>query len=725
LTTTERACPNCRTLLPEAALAVGTPQYMAPEQATGEKDVDGRADLYAVGAMLYEMLTGAPPFTGANARSVLTKSLTEAPKRVSQSRPGVPEVLDPILERALAKSADDRFQTAQEFVAAMDAVRGTPTPLVAVPAISAPATQVTGAVAAPRGLRRWLTPVNLLVAVLAAAVLFFALRGRGSASGDDGSPRGNRLVVLPFDNKGGQNDLYLVEGISQQVRVRLNRLGALQVIAAGSSDQYRDSKKTLQDIGRELGADYILSADAQWAEADGGRLTVTPTLRDARSGKVRWEQTMEVPAVELAKTPTQIAAAVARELGAKPSEAERQDLERLPTANSEAYRSFLRGSFLTGADPETSRQSIREYEQAVALDAGFAQAWASLSSRYATLFANVSRTPANAERSKVALARAEELAPGSSFVRRARYIYLSNVVGDQAAAIAELDDMLRTYPNDAVLLATSATFDRERGELGTALAKLERARDLDPRQGNTLATLSSVYVALGRYPDAVQAGEALVAVRPRDLSSQQTLVIAHLASADLGGARAALKAGVQRGIPAPRMAAYMAAYQEVGFALEEAEQELVLRLTPSAFDDDRSWWAQSLATLHWQRGDTALARAFADSALAPTRELLAKAPEDLQQHGLLALMLAYLGRGAEARAEIERALPATDENNRVYNRVNAAKAELALGNREAATAHIAVFRKFGHFVTPGWMQVDPTYASLKGYPPFEQLIKAK
>jgi Flp pilus assembly protein TadD/TolB-like protein len=516
-----------------------------------------------------------------------------------------------------------------------------------------------------------------------------------------------------------------VEGISQQVRVRLNRLGSLQVIAAGSSDQYRDSKKTPQDIGRELGADYILSADAQWTESEGGSFTVTPTLRDARSGKVRWEQTLRLPAGDLAKAPSRIAAEVARELEATPSEAERQELERLPTANAEAYRSFLRGAYLTGSDPETSRQSIREFEQAVALDEGFAHAWAQLSVRYATLFAAVSRIPANAERAKLALERAEALAPGADFVRRARYAYLNNVVGDQAAAIAELDDMLRTYPNDAALLSTSASFDRLRGELGTALAKLERARDLDPRQANALSNLSSVYAALGRGADAVKAGEALVAVRPRDLSSLQTLVIAHLVNGDLGGARAALKAAVQRGVPAPRVAAHMAAYQEVGFALEDADQQMVLRLTPSAFDDDRSWWAQSLATLHWQRGDTALARAFADSALAPTRELLAKAPEDLQQHGLLALMLAYLGRGAEARAEIERALPATDENNRVYNRVNAAKAELALGNREAATAHIAAFRKAGHFVTPGWMQVDPTYASLKGYPPFEQLIKAK
>ncbi|HEX5633859.1 MAG TPA: protein kinase, partial [Gemmatimonadales bacterium] len=451
--------------LTKTGLAVGTPQYMAPEQAAGDKDVDGRADLYAVGAMLYEMLTGTPPFTGPNARTILTRSLTEMPKPVSQVRPGVPEVLDSLLQRALAKGMDERFQTAEQFVAAMDAIRGTPTSLGAIPAIAPPATMVTEAVPARTGLKRWLTPVNLLVAGLAAAVVFFALRGRGSAGGDDGSPRGNRLVVLPFSNAGGQNDLYLVEGISQQVRLRLGRLGALQVIAAGSSDQYRGSNKTPQDIGRELGADYLLSAEARWVEEGGGRLAVTPTLRDARSGKVRWEQALEIPAADLAKAPSRIAGEVARELGVTPSEAEATELERLPTANADAYRSYLRGNYLTGTDPETVRQSIKEYEQAVALDAGFAMGWAQLGARYTSLFGNVSRTPANAERAKVALDRAQALAPGADFVRRARYSYLVTVEGNQAAAMAELDDMLRTYPNDAVLLATSANFDLRRGEL--------------------------------------------------------------------------------------------------------------------------------------------------------------------------------------------------------------------------------------------------------------------
>jgi serine/threonine-protein kinase len=718
--------------LTRTGLAVGTPQYMAPEQASGEKDVDGRADVYATGAILYELLTGEPPFTGANPRAILTKSLTEAPRPVTAVRPGLPPMFDTLLQKALARSPDDRYATAEAFVAAIDMVRqSTPTPSQATMAIPGPATLATGAapsVSAKAGLAAWLTPRNGLVAALGAAALFFALRGRapGATGAGDGGPRGNRLVVLPFRNQGGQNDLYLVEGISSDVRNRLNRLSGLQVIASGSSDEYRDSKKTMQDIARELGADYILSADARWTEGSAGRLVVTPQLRDARSGEVKWQQSLDLPAAELVAAPAEIATQVARKLDVQLAEADAASLAFRPTTNAEAYRSFLRGSFLTGSDPGTLRESIQELEQAVALDSEFALAWSRLSGRYATLYANVTKDPTVLTQAKEALTRAEALQPGADFVRFARYGYLSTVPGAQAEALAELDNLLRTFPNNAGLLSTSASADLDRGELGTALAKLERARDLDPRAGGTLSNLTAVYTALGRGADAVAVGEALVRVRPRDLTSAQALLMAHLSNGDLDGARAAIRASVERGIPALRLAAHFAAYQETAFALEEADQQVVLRLTPSAFDGDRSWWAQSLATLYWQRGDTVRARAYADSALAPTRQLIAATPDDSQQHGLLALMLAYLGRGAEARAELPLALQdLSSRTSRTYNRLSAAKAELALGNRDAAVEHLKLLRAQGHYVTNGWMRVDPTFASLKGYPPFEQMLQGK
>jgi len=338
----------------------------------------------------------------------------------------------------------------------------------------------------------------------------------------------------------------------------------------------------------------------------------------------------------------------------------------------------------------------------------------------------VRKDPAVGRRAQEALARADALAPGALFVRRARWVYLSNVANDQTAAQVELDGILRESPNDASLLSASASADQARGELGTALAKLERARELDPRSVGVLGNICSVYQALDRGADAVKACEDLVSVVPLDATAAQQLAMAHIASGDLPAVRKVLRAAVDRGIPALKLGLQMVGYYEVGFSLDEPDQQAVLRLTPNAFDDSRAWWAQSLATLYWQRGDTARARAFADSALGPTRQLLTDSPNDSQMHVITSLLLAYLGRATEAKAELTKGLSLTGTPDLIsYNLINAAKTELALGNRDAALAHLKAGRARGIYVTNGWMRVDPTYASLKGYPPAETFMGTK
>jgi tetratricopeptide (TPR) repeat protein len=236
--------------------------------------------------------------------------------------------------------------------------------------------------------------------------------------------------------------------------------------------------------------------------------------------------------------------------------------------------------------------------------------------------------------------------------------------------------------------------------------------------------LAIVYMALDRAPDAIVASEALVSIAPLDVSAAQGLAISHLANRDLAGARAALQSAVARGIPALKVGVQMAGYWEVGFALSEPDQEAVLRLTPSAFDDSEAWWAQSLATLFWQRGDSVRARVYADSALAPSRRLLVSTPDDQQMHGIIAVMLSYLGRSAEARAEVERSLGIPgDAATRGYNLLNASKAELALGDRDGALGHLKQLRPLGMYLTNGWLHVDPTFASLVNYPPAQAWMK--
>jgi len=451
-----------------------------------------------------------------------------------------------------------------------------------------------------------------------------------------------------------------------------------------------------------------------------------PELVDARTGKTAWSREVSQAEAELPGLPAEATRAVAKALDVTLAPAEDSAIGALPTASAEAYRSFLRGRAIVGNDPASLRASNQEYEQAVALDSLFADAWGLLSQGSTYLYLNGNRDPAVARRAREALEHVTALRPGSPLARRVRANYLEIVAGDEPAARAEMDLALRETPNDAGLLAASGQQDINVGDLGSGLTKLERARELDPRAPSMLANLLTAYIYLNRPADAQKVGEALLAVRPLDLNMIQAVAMAYANAGDLDGARRVLREALRRGLPAPRLASHMAGYFETGFILEDAEQQLVLRLTPSTFDDDRAWWAQSLATLYWQRGDTARARAYADSALAPTRGQMAGAPNDPQLHGLIALMYAYLGRATEARAETQQSMAHVDRfSQQGYNRMNAAKTELALGNRDAAIAHLARVRATGYHLSEGWFGVDPTFASLKGYPKFEQMLKGK
>ncbi|HEX5819070.1 MAG TPA: protein kinase, partial [Gemmatimonadales bacterium] len=523
--------------LTRTGLAVGTPQYMAPEQATGEKAIDGRADIYATGAILYEMLAGQTPFTGSSARAILTKSLTEKPAPLPQVRPGLAPILDTVVQKALAKGVEERYASATEFVAAIDAAR-TPSSASqeAMPAVQA--TQVVAAAPAARGFGGLLSARNLIIAGLAAVALFFALRGRGAApSPAANQPRGNRLAVLPFRNEGLPVNAAVTDGVVEDLRRRLGNVSALTVIGASSVSEYRNTDKSPATIGQDLKVDYLLTGTVRWdGEGTGRRAAMDTRLLDSRSGEELWGETVTVADAELPVLPIKAAKGVLAALAVTPSSVELARVDSPLTRNAEAYRSYVRGqqAYLNETiDGPGLRGVIQELEQAVAIDAQFGDAWTLLSRANAFLFLNGNRDPANAARARQALERAEALQPGAPSVHAAKAGYLLAIAADAPAASAELDLALRGAPNDARLLRQSGASDLGRGDLGSALTKLERTRELDPRDPSTLASLVQVYVNLGRAAEAKEIGATLLAVAPLDLINVSQVVKAYLSDGDV------------------------------------------------------------------------------------------------------------------------------------------------------------------------------------------------
>ena len=781
-----RALEGSGETLTRTGLAVGTPQYMAPEQAMGDREVDGRADVYAVGAMLYEMLAGEPPFTGPSPRAILTRSMTETPRPLARARTGLPAVIDSVVGKALAKSPADRYATAESLAQAVDrtleATRsgqvvmatddGGPGPLqvwglfalgsvamlglvyalmqrwnlpswtlilaVGLLAIGAGVLIATGRMEAKRraggatpGLARFFTWKHATLGGFLAMLLWsavataFALRGPGGTTAGGQS----HVAVLPFENRGSEDDAYFVDGISDQIRGKLARVSGLLVTASTSADQYKGSTKTPQVIASELGVDYLLIGRVSWAAEAGGtrRVQVVPELIDGRTGATRWQQPFDTDLTDVFQVQAQIATRVAAALGAQIGAREQEQLEERPTNNAAAYDLYLKGRALTSVDAGTQRQAAAYFEQAVALDSGFVDAWSELSRALSRVFSNGSRDPVVAARAKAALDRTVALAPNSAGAHMAAARYYRIVEPDLPRAAAEVEQALRAAPNDADVLSIAAIGDLQAGRVDLALAKLERARELDPRSGTTLGNLQQAYIFTHRYAEALDAGEAARALVPGDLNLVEWQVIAYAAQGDMRAAREVLRSALDGGgFTAPAVAAFFAGYQELGWTLEEREQQVLFRLTTTAFDDDPAWWGQSLATAHWQKGNAGLARAYADSALATSRAQVEAAPLDAQLHALYAVILAYLGRGEEAKATIARAEElVTGAANGDYVAFQGIRVALALGDTDDALNRIEEILKRPYYVTPAWLRVDPTFASLKGNPRFEQLAAGK
>jgi eukaryotic-like serine/threonine-protein kinase len=718
-----RSLSGAEQRLTETGLAVGTPAYMSPEQASGEHDLNARSDIYSLGAVLYEMLAGEPPFTGPTAQAVIAKRFSGVVPSVRQARPTVPEAVDQAVTRALAVVPADRFASASELARAL-----------APPAASTGATvQATVATAetVPARKRNWRASPALLTLVFGFLLgLGVFVAWRKSTSSDERS--GVRTVaVLPFENIGTQGDEYFADGITDEVRGKLSALPGLRVIADGSSRQYKRSTKPLATIAAELGADYLLVAKVRWARgADStSRVRVSPELVQVSGGTatLRWQQPFEAALTDVFKVQTDIAGQVAGALDLALGANQKQQLAERPTRSLAAYDAYLRARANVGRDPASLRRKVALLDEAISLDSTYAIAWSELSFTLGALYANSTPDPAVAARVERAAERALALDPDGPAGHFALSQYHLTVRVDPRAAQREAALGLASAPNDANLHSAAAVAERALGQFDAALDHLRRAQQLDPRSARVAGRLQTTLLWLRRYPEALAGSEATLALAPGDLAFNQNKAMVFVAQGDLRGAREVIRQ-ISPTVKPEDVAAYFANYWDMYWVLDEAQQRLLLRLDPVAFDSDRSTWATVLMQVYELRGDHAKARAYADSGYAETMRQLQAAPADAQRRMFAGLQLAHLGRKAEAIEAGLRgiALEPISRNaiNGPYYQQLMARIYLMVGEPEKALDMLEPLLKMPYYLSPGWLRVDPTWAALKGNPRFERLIAA-
>jgi serine/threonine-protein kinase len=718
--------------LTHTGMSVGTPAYMSPEQAAGDRAVDARTDVYSLGTVLYEMLAGEPPFTGPTAQAITAKRLTSEAPRLHLVRASVPESVEDAVARALASLPADRFGSAAEFARALALPISTAIAQTQIPGPAGTVSTIapTSTDRAPRARPgRVAAPAFALgLLVMASMAMFLWQRSRHATLDTGVGPK--RLAVIPFENLGRPEDEYFADGITDEVRGKLAALQGLKVIARSSSSQYKKTTMPPEQIGQQLGVQYLLTATVRWEKAAGGvgRVRVSPELIQVSDGTTKWQQPFESPLTDVFQVQTEIAGRVAQALDVALGAGERRTITERPTQNLAAYDAFLKGEQISqnlGASDATAlRRAVAQYEQAVALDPTFVQAWVQLSRALSLVYVNGTPNPSDAARSLAAAQRAIALAPSEAGAHLALGDYLANVRVDNPGALRAYEAGLRFSPANAELLSADALTELGTGRWEPALAHLGQAQALDPRSVGTARRLAYSLLWLRRYPEALAACDRALALDPANLDVLQTKAMVFVAQGDLSGAREVVRAAPKEVEPTA-LVAFFGNYWDLYWVLEPEQQELLLRLPPSAFDD-RAVWAHVLAQTHALRRDQARTRVYADSARIAFLERLKKAPDDPQSHVALGLAFAYLGRKAEAVRRGERGLalvPITkDAYMGAYLQHQLARIYLLVGDPEKALDLLDPLLKIPYYVSPGWLKIDPTFAPLRGNPRFERLV---
>ena len=730
--------------LTAAGFALGTPAYMAPEQAVGDPATDARADLYAFGAMAYECLAGSVPFPGRSAPAMIAAHLTEPPPPLQGRRPDLPPVLSALIMQCLAKHPDDRPSSAESVVAVLDQVRSGKWGAAVrspVPAAGANATTAVTPATASRPAARWRGYLAVAIGAVALVVLAAVVRSRRGASAAPVPPVPPaapipsaaaasavlRIAVLPFENIGDSSDAYFADGVADAVRGKLAELRSLEVIARASSVPYAGTKARPADVARDLGVRYLLTGTVRWAKQPGGvsRVLVAPELVAMRANAApatEWSERFDAPVTDVFRVQADIAGRVAQALGLRLGGAEAQQLAARPTTDIAAYDAYLRAEAFTrrfeSGEYDMTDSTIKYYRDAVGRDSNFARAWAGLAGAQSVNFINSSRPAGGAGPIHAVLRRVERLAPDAPETDYLRAQVAYNVDADTAKAFAAIRAGLARYPANAKIVEFAGVLQAQVGQFDAALAYAKREMELDPKSTAPVALAGQWAVMARRYAEARPLLDRTEQMQPDNPDPPGLRVASFLGEGDVAGARRTL-AQAQRRFSGDRFTQSALRWAGAPWLLDTAQRRIILGASLAGFDGFATGRALTHMDIHDLEGDSATGRRWVDSVLAAL-------PADERALGksnafpplVRAIVLSRMGRHDSALVEAAEALRRSDADRIGFIdpdvRLGVAQLLMRAGRKDEAVARLEEVLRAQYMVSAAWLAVDPTWTPLHG-----------
>ncbi|HEY6060200.1 MAG TPA: hypothetical protein VIV10_06435, partial [Gemmatimonadales bacterium] len=541
--------------LTETGIAVGTPVYMSPEQAVGSQALDGRSDLYSLGCVLYEMLSGETPYTGPTPQAILAKKLSEPLPRVSVVRETVPPGVEAALAKALARTPADRLATLSQFASALTA------PSNLQPSAVGRSTPRTRRVA---GLVAGLLVVAAGAGVVAKTGVLRTSREPGSSAETLRS-----VAVLPFTSLGDATKAYLGDGFTNAVIDALVRVEGLRVPASGRVFAYRG--RDVREAGRDLDVRTVVTGSVQVA---GNQLRVWTQLVNVEDGTSVWSRQYSSDLAGIFPTQDSIAVGIVTALRGRLAAVAGTTVARgVRTADPEAYQLYLRAR--QAMSQFKVEQGIALFEQALARDSTFADAWVGLADAYGWPSTRLPPAEVTA-RARRAVERAIELDSLNGFAFSLRGgLHMQD--WDWNGARADVQRAVRLSPASADAASTYAFFLVVVGKPDSGLAQARRALALDPANPAYVSALASAFIFAGMTDSARAAAERSLALDSSQYFNHNILAQLYAAS----GRRAEAEREIELMLRGPgdnpwmpMLAAY--AYRELG--LTDSARAMVRRL---------------------------------------------------------------------------------------------------------------------------------------------------
>jgi serine/threonine protein kinase/Tfp pilus assembly protein PilF len=704
---------------------MGTPSYMAPEQAAGEHAKLSKAtDIYGLGAVLYQLLTDHPPFAGGTTYETIRLLLNTEPRQPRLWNRKIDRELSTICLKCLEKDPKRRYSSALALAEDLEHwLKHEP--------IQARRTGLFTRV------RKWVRRNPSTAGLITLLVALAAGSGVVVWNRVFAVPLPKSVAVLPFENLSKDPDnAYFAAGIQDEILTRLSRIADLKVISRTSTQQYQSKPRNLAQIAKQLGVANVLEGTVQKA-AD--QIRVNVQLINAQTDSPLWAESYDRKVTDILVVESEVAKAIADQLQAKLTGAEAEVIAAKPTDNPEAYDAYLRGLAYTLKTEDTPAQFLaaqRYLKEAVRLDPKFALAWALLSYTDAIGYSTRILQPTNAlrEEARQAAEAALSLQPNLGEALMAKGYYHYACLKDYDTATRYLEQARQLLPNDSRIPELLAYVTRRRGQWNRSEVYFNEAERLNARDPNLLIQHALSYIWLRRFPEALHKLDQVLNITPDDVSILAMKASIAQAEGDLPRAAALLtpsqpNADDSRILGERITQAILERNPEQ--MIPRVKQELAKLDAASGYHKGelrfRLGWLQQLA------GDHAAAHATWQQARGELESFLKEQPENWHLIDLVALTNMGLGDKAAAFGLLERAMAAVPiEKDALDGPVvieTLAQVAAQMGEPDRA---IGALRKVLSTpsrtmppVTPARLRLDPMWDPLRGDPRFQELCREK